>query len=319
MADQSIVRPIGVVPGVPVKIQGTIFNLDFVVLRLPQVEGSFPLLIGRPWLRHANVLHDWGKDTMWVKQEGKELQQIILEEGLDNQRNTSMMQTIGICMEEEVVDNQEADLFEGADLYEDENIFAWLHAEDPSSCYGIFPNSSREEAYEEKGEITQVETVSVKGHGKEKKSKVLLKRSRDEDASNHMSMATVLWILVWISIVMSSLMIANAGLYKNVEGAPASLWKHRVPLDEEAGIIKINFCRLIHKVAGGDNILMEDLGYPYQMTNVPIEKTKSMKCSKIGDYEGVSRSQPYRAQGLSSTKVKISGLPGTYKICQGCT
>jgi len=63
-------------------IQDATFLLDFVVIKLPAVKGAYSLLIGRPWLRSARVLQDWGIDKLWIPQldGSKELK---LEEGMD--------------------------------------------------------------------------------------------------------------------------------------------------------------------------------------------------------------------------------------------
>ncbi|MCO5605228.1 hypothetical protein L7F22_059408 [Adiantum nelumboides] len=83
LADQRSVRPLINVEQVPLQVQDFVFKLDFVVVRLPQVPGGFPLLIGRPWLRHNKALHDWGKGEMWLTTPGQPRRAIQLEEGID--------------------------------------------------------------------------------------------------------------------------------------------------------------------------------------------------------------------------------------------
>ncbi|MCO5573531.1 hypothetical protein L7F22_027302 [Adiantum nelumboides] len=83
LADQRTVYPLGIVDKVPLQVQDFTFSLDFVVVRLPQVEGGFPLLIGRPWLRHTKALHDWGNDAMWIHTPDSSMKPIRLEGGMD--------------------------------------------------------------------------------------------------------------------------------------------------------------------------------------------------------------------------------------------
>ncbi|MCO5602672.1 hypothetical protein L7F22_056808 [Adiantum nelumboides] len=83
LADQRTVLPLGVVEQVPLQVQNFTFKLDFVVVRLPQVANGFPLLIGRPWLRHTKALHDWGTDEMWITPPGQQRKSIQLEDGVD--------------------------------------------------------------------------------------------------------------------------------------------------------------------------------------------------------------------------------------------
>ena len=73
MADQHSVVPVGLIEQLPVQIQGSSFIMDFVVLRLPRLPGSFPLLIGRPWLRHVRAIHDWGQDQFWIIPQGSKV------------------------------------------------------------------------------------------------------------------------------------------------------------------------------------------------------------------------------------------------------
>ncbi|KAH7405599.1 hypothetical protein KP509_15G077100 [Ceratopteris richardii] len=79
LADQSRVKPLGSVEKVPVEMDGLTFFLDFVVLNLQQVNGGFPLLIGRPWLRHIQAMHDWGNDTILVNLPRKVQKQVHLD------------------------------------------------------------------------------------------------------------------------------------------------------------------------------------------------------------------------------------------------
>ena len=60
MADQSRVIPVGKLSGIPTKISGNTYDLNYLVIR---VEGGnpFPLLLGRPWLYLAGVKVNWAK------------------------------------------------------------------------------------------------------------------------------------------------------------------------------------------------------------------------------------------------------------------
>ena len=61
MADQSVTEPIGLVPGVMIKVGGVKFDIPFLVL---DVGDSYGMLLGRPWLRAAGAVHDWGTDEL---------------------------------------------------------------------------------------------------------------------------------------------------------------------------------------------------------------------------------------------------------------
>lgn len=55
MADQRIVQSLGLVGNIPVKAGGMKFSASFLIL---DVGHSYSMLLGRPWLKVANALHD---------------------------------------------------------------------------------------------------------------------------------------------------------------------------------------------------------------------------------------------------------------------
>ncbi|MCO5593421.1 hypothetical protein L7F22_047435 [Adiantum nelumboides] len=95
-----------------------------MVVRLPQGKGGFPLLIGRPWLRHTKALHDWGSDSMWISNPSGSRQSIKLEEGIDPSI-TQSAPTIQF-----VADTPPTH-------FSDDELLEWLAAAKGISCYGI--------------------------------------------------------------------------------------------------------------------------------------------------------------------------------------
>ena len=67
LADQSRVSPLGLVKNVPVRIAGVRFLVAFVVMNLPAHSSSYSILLGRPWLRVAIVIHDWKNNTLMLQ------------------------------------------------------------------------------------------------------------------------------------------------------------------------------------------------------------------------------------------------------------
>ena len=67
LADQSKVAPLGLVKNVPVRIAGIRFLVAFVVMTLPSHSSSYSILLGRPWLRAASVMHDWKNGTLLLQ------------------------------------------------------------------------------------------------------------------------------------------------------------------------------------------------------------------------------------------------------------
>ncbi|KAH7284690.1 hypothetical protein KP509_34G066600 [Ceratopteris richardii] len=59
MADQTQVKPAGLIQKVPTIIGGIEFSVDYLVLRPRSIETTFSILLGRPWLMQAECVHDW--------------------------------------------------------------------------------------------------------------------------------------------------------------------------------------------------------------------------------------------------------------------
>ena len=63
MADISSVQPTGLIRDLEVTIGGHAFRISVVVLQL-NVQGAYPLLLGRPWLRAAHIKQNWQKNII---------------------------------------------------------------------------------------------------------------------------------------------------------------------------------------------------------------------------------------------------------------
>ena len=58
MADTRSVRPLGLIRKLGIIIGGHRFEISAVVLDL-DAPGAYPMLLGRPWLRSANIKQSW--------------------------------------------------------------------------------------------------------------------------------------------------------------------------------------------------------------------------------------------------------------------
>ena len=63
MADTSSVRPTGLIRDLDVIIGRHAFRISAIVLQL-NVQGAYPLLLGRPWLRTAHIKKNWQKNVI---------------------------------------------------------------------------------------------------------------------------------------------------------------------------------------------------------------------------------------------------------------
>ena len=75
MADQSCVKPLGILKQVLTTIGGIDFHIDYIVFKVTESISPYPILLGRPWLFNGRVKEDWGKGTIIVEK-GK--QKIVL-------------------------------------------------------------------------------------------------------------------------------------------------------------------------------------------------------------------------------------------------
>jgi hypothetical protein len=63
MADTSTVRPIGLLRQLDVVVGGHSFQISAVILHL-ETQGAYPLLLGRPWLKTANIKQNWNQNVL---------------------------------------------------------------------------------------------------------------------------------------------------------------------------------------------------------------------------------------------------------------
>ena len=56
------------VENVPIRVGGVKFETSFLIL---DVGEAYDMLLGRPWLRAAGAVHNWGIDELTMKLESK--------------------------------------------------------------------------------------------------------------------------------------------------------------------------------------------------------------------------------------------------------
>jgi hypothetical protein len=45
-------------------VHGIPYTISFIVIQSNVLNSSYSTLLGRPWLRHAKMFHDWGNNTI---------------------------------------------------------------------------------------------------------------------------------------------------------------------------------------------------------------------------------------------------------------
>jgi len=67
LEDQRKVTPLGLVKNEYIIVARILFLVDFVVMDFSSHNSSFSILLGRPWLKVASVMHDRKNDTLLVQ------------------------------------------------------------------------------------------------------------------------------------------------------------------------------------------------------------------------------------------------------------
>jgi hypothetical protein len=75
MADQSRVKPLGMLSQLLTTISGIDYKIDYVVFKVSESISTYPIFLGRPWLYLAKAKNDWGEGTLTI---GKGVNKIVL-------------------------------------------------------------------------------------------------------------------------------------------------------------------------------------------------------------------------------------------------
>jgi hypothetical protein len=70
MANFSFSKPLGIVPNIRIKIHGILYIVTFMVMNNKAIDPTHYMLLGRPCLRDAKVIHDWGTNMVTIKGNG---------------------------------------------------------------------------------------------------------------------------------------------------------------------------------------------------------------------------------------------------------
>ena len=69
LADGTTTRPVGVVKDLKVKTFGITYHMWFVVMDFKNPIDSYDIILGRPFLRAAGVVHDWSSNTLYLRKD----------------------------------------------------------------------------------------------------------------------------------------------------------------------------------------------------------------------------------------------------------
>ena len=86
------------------------FTISAVVLRL-EAPGAYPMLLGRPWLRTANIKQHWQRNMISFRR-GKTKVRVITEERVPVALNTSPLYAEGVHMLDGLADEEVEEFLE---------------------------------------------------------------------------------------------------------------------------------------------------------------------------------------------------------------
>ena len=73
------------------------FEIATVILRMEDISGPYPLLLGRPWLRQARVKQDWQSDQITIRKGKKKLKlSVRTKQGLRTPLRPMMVEGINM-------------------------------------------------------------------------------------------------------------------------------------------------------------------------------------------------------------------------------
>ena len=70
MANGTIAKPTGLLRDVKIHIHGIPYIVIFTVIDCQTIKLDYSMLLGRPWLRNAKVIHDWANDQVQIMGNG---------------------------------------------------------------------------------------------------------------------------------------------------------------------------------------------------------------------------------------------------------
>ena len=70
MANRTIAKPSGLLRDVKIHIHGIPYIVTLTVIDCQTIKSDYSMLLGRPWLRNAKVIHDWANDQVQIMGNG---------------------------------------------------------------------------------------------------------------------------------------------------------------------------------------------------------------------------------------------------------
>ena len=73
MADQSRIKPLGVVKRVSTLIGSILFKISYVINKVSKFLSFYSILLSRPWLWKSKANNDWNNGTVTIEKGSKKI------------------------------------------------------------------------------------------------------------------------------------------------------------------------------------------------------------------------------------------------------
>jgi hypothetical protein len=250
MADQSRVKPLGMLSQLLTIIGGIDYKIDYVVFKVLEPISTYPILLGRPWLYLARAKDDWDKGALTI---GKGNNKIILPvyripyhgETQAEDTEVTTCNTYGSESESTKLITREHPIFKSIGmgeyiepLNEEDSNTAILKWEN-SPVFGIItePESEIEPPYQTDSEEL-IENLSHKSLPNLKTSKstcIDMKLGTKNDPKNIRiySGLTIELFKEWLQFFKDTKDVF-AWTYKDLKGVPPKICQHQIVLESNA-------------------------------------------------------------------------------------
>jgi len=70
MANQRTTKLMGLIKNLKIYVHGIPYITTFTIFQNNVVDYNYSMLLGRPWLKDAKIVHDWGNNIVTIQRNG---------------------------------------------------------------------------------------------------------------------------------------------------------------------------------------------------------------------------------------------------------
>jgi hypothetical protein len=68
IAHQTIVKSLSLIKDLKIHVHGVPYTVTIIVIKNNVLNSTHSMLLGRPWLKDAKIVHDWGINTIIIQE-----------------------------------------------------------------------------------------------------------------------------------------------------------------------------------------------------------------------------------------------------------